>query len=374
MSRTRAACLVALGATASMLLAACGGGGGAGGPGPAPSTQNFDPGAVGGDRRDLHPAAGAGHRRRRGDRRRGLPGLQQQHRRGQQPGQHLRQPAAAALAVLRRREPGAAGRPGLHGVGHRHLDRPAGDRVEVAAGGGLVGRAAHRLQGHVPALAGRQRHREGRRRADLRLHAHRLRPGLRHRLLARRQDRDHHVQQALRRLPGPVQRWPGRPAASCCPRTSWSSAPGSRTSPRSTRRSTPPQLRAAGKFFTTGWNGFDPAVALSGGPYRIESSVRNDTTVLVRNERWWANPGGPARITITAVTDSQANVQKLLNKEVAGHRAAGGVGHRRADPRPGRRVHRLRHGRPDLRAHRLPDDQPAVPGQPGAAQGRRQPA
>jgi peptide/nickel transport system substrate-binding protein len=75
------------------------------------------------------------------------------------------------------------------------------------------------------------------------------------------------------------------------------------------------QLRAAGKFFTTGWNGFDAAVALSGGPYRIESSTRNDTTVLVRNERWWANPGGPARITISAVTDSQANVQKLLNKE-----------------------------------------------------------
>jgi peptide/nickel transport system substrate-binding protein len=76
-----------------------------------------------------------------------------------------------------------------------------------------------------------------------------------------------------------------------------------------------PQLRAAGTFFTTGWNGFDPAVALSGGPYKIESSTRNDTTVLVRNDKWWANPGGPAKITVTAVTDSQANVQKLLNKE-----------------------------------------------------------
>ena len=77
-----------------------------------------------------------------------------------------------------------------------------------------------------------------------------------------------------------------------------------------------PELRAAGKFYTTGWNGFDPAVALSGGPYKIVSSVRNDTTVLERNEKWWANPGGPAKITVTAVTDSQANVQKLLNKEV----------------------------------------------------------
>lgn len=76
-----------------------------------------------------------------------------------------------------------------------------------------------------------------------------------------------------------------------------------------------PELRKAGQFFTTGWNGFDPAVALSAGPYRIESSTRNDTTVLVRNDRWWGNPGGPAKLTVTAVTDSQANVQKLLNKE-----------------------------------------------------------
>ena len=77
-----------------------------------------------------------------------------------------------------------------------------------------------------------------------------------------------------------------------------------------------PELRAAGKFYTTGWNGFDAG----GGPLRRpvqdrEFGTRNDTTVLVRNERWWANPGGPAKITITAVTDSQANVQKLLNKE-----------------------------------------------------------
>ena len=81
-------------------------------------------------------------------------------------------------------------------------------------------------------------------------------------------------------------------------------------------RADTPEIRSAGTFFTTGWNGFDPAVALSAGPYKIESSTRNAETVLVRNDRWWGNPGGPARLTITAVTDSQANVQKLLNKEV----------------------------------------------------------
>ena len=77
-----------------------------------------------------------------------------------------------------------------------------------------------------------------------------------------------------------------------------------------------PELRSAATFYTTGFNGGDPAVALSGGPYKIESSVRADTTVLVRNDKWWAAPGGPAKLTITAVADSQAGVQKLLNKEV----------------------------------------------------------
>ena len=56
-----------------------------------------------------------------------------------------------------------------------------------------------------------------------------------------------------------------------------------------------PQLRAAGTFFTTGWTGFDPAVALSGGPYRIESSTRNDTTVLVRNDQVVGQPGRPGQ-------------------------------------------------------------------------------
>jgi peptide/nickel transport system substrate-binding protein len=76
-----------------------------------------------------------------------------------------------------------------------------------------------------------------------------------------------------------------------------------------------PQLRAAGQFFTKGWTGGDPAVALSAGPYKIESSTRNDTTVLVRNDKWWGAKPGPAKLTVTAVTDSQAAVQKLLNKE-----------------------------------------------------------
>jgi peptide/nickel transport system substrate-binding protein len=77
-----------------------------------------------------------------------------------------------------------------------------------------------------------------------------------------------------------------------------------------------PEVRKAGDFFTHGWNDVNPAVDLSGGPYLVQSSVRNQTAVLVRNPRWWGNPGGPSKITTTAVTDSQAMVQQLLNKEV----------------------------------------------------------
>jgi peptide/nickel transport system substrate-binding protein len=78
-----------------------------------------------------------------------------------------------------------------------------------------------------------------------------------------------------------------------------------------------PEARKAGAFFTKGWNDFHPDVALSAGPYEIQSAVRNQTITLVRNPRWWGNPGGPAKITATAVTDSQSAVQKLLNKEVS---------------------------------------------------------
>lgn len=77
-----------------------------------------------------------------------------------------------------------------------------------------------------------------------------------------------------------------------------------------------PEVRKAADFYTHGWNNFDPAVDLSAGPYQIDSADRVQRIVLVRNPRWWGNPGGPAKITSTAVTDSQAAVQKLLNKEV----------------------------------------------------------
>ncbi|MDT7567976.1 MAG: glutathione transport system substrate-binding protein [Pseudonocardiales bacterium] len=77
-----------------------------------------------------------------------------------------------------------------------------------------------------------------------------------------------------------------------------------------------PEVQKAAQFFTKGWGDFDATNDLSAGPYILQSATRNQRAVLVRNPKWWGSPGGPAKITTTAVTDSQAMVQQLLNKEV----------------------------------------------------------
>jgi peptide/nickel transport system substrate-binding protein len=76
-----------------------------------------------------------------------------------------------------------------------------------------------------------------------------------------------------------------------------------------------PEVRKAAEFYTKGWNDFDASVDLSAGPYLMQSSTRNQQATLVRNPKWWGHPGGPSQIDTQAVTDSQAAVQALLNKE-----------------------------------------------------------
>ena len=76
-------------------------------------------------------------------------------------------------------------------------------------------------------------------------------------------------------------------------------------------------VKKVAEFYTTGWLGFDPAVALSGGPYIITSSDLKDQTVLERNPKWWGNPGGPAKVILKTNTDAQSAAQQLQNKEVS---------------------------------------------------------
>jgi peptide/nickel transport system substrate-binding protein len=75
-------------------------------------------------------------------------------------------------------------------------------------------------------------------------------------------------------------------------------------------------VKKVAEFYTKGWLGFDASVALSGGPYKIESSDLKDQTVLVRNDKWWGNPAAAAKVILKTNTDAQSAAQQLQNKEV----------------------------------------------------------
>ena len=71
----------------------------------------------------------------------------------------------------------------------------------------------------------------------------------------------------------------------------------------------------AAEFYTTGWAGFDEGRSLSAGPYKIESAS-DEEVVMVRNDKWWAKPGGPSKLTVRVNNDAQSSAQQLQNKEV----------------------------------------------------------
>lgn len=75
------------------------------------------------------------------------------------------------------------------------------------------------------------------------------------------------------------------------------------------------QVTKAAEFYTKGWAGFNMANILSAGPYMIQSAT-DEQTVLVRNPKWWGNPGGPESITVVTNSNGQAQVQALQNQEV----------------------------------------------------------
>ena len=83
--------------------------------------------------------------------------------------------------------------------------------------------------------------------------------------------------------------------------------------------------------------------------------------MLVRNPKWWGNPGGPESITLITNSNGQAQVQALQNQEV-----------QVIQPQPDAALaQQLRSTAnvefnavpgPDLRAHRLQHGPAAVPG------------
>ncbi|RKT52615.1 ABC transporter family substrate-binding protein [Saccharothrix australiensis] len=74
-------------------------------------------------------------------------------------------------------------------------------------------------------------------------------------------------------------------------------------------------VKKVAEFFTKGWLGFDPSVALSGGPYLIESTDLKDQTVLVRNPKWWGEKPAASKVILKTNTDAQSAAQQLQNKE-----------------------------------------------------------
>jgi peptide/nickel transport system substrate-binding protein len=75
------------------------------------------------------------------------------------------------------------------------------------------------------------------------------------------------------------------------------------------------EVKKAAEFYKTGWVGFKPELALSAGPFKIESA-NQDEVVLARNDRWWAAKPGPSKITVRVNQDAQSAAQQLQNKEV----------------------------------------------------------
>lgn len=74
-----------------------------------------------------------------------------------------------------------------------------------------------------------------------------------------------------------------------------------------------PQLRRVAEAWNRGWLGFDAETMPASGPYRIGSVQPGRQSVLVRNEQWAGNPGGPERIVITAV-DAAGAVQGMQDR------------------------------------------------------------
>ena len=77
-----------------------------------------------------------------------------------------------------------------------------------------------------------------------------------------------------------------------------------------------PEIEKIGTFWNTGFNGWDPAVGLSGAWYKVDSYEPDKSVVLVRNDKFWGTPAKLDTITIQAITDGTAQAAALQNGEI----------------------------------------------------------
>ena len=77
-----------------------------------------------------------------------------------------------------------------------------------------------------------------------------------------------------------------------------------------------PEIEKIGTFWNTGFNGWDPAVALSGAQYRIGTYTPDKGITLVKNEKFWGTPANLDTLTLQTITDASAQAAALENGEI----------------------------------------------------------
>jgi peptide/nickel transport system substrate-binding protein len=80
--------------------------------------------------------------------------------------------------------------------------------------------------------------------------------------------------------------------------------------------SAPADLKKAADFWNSRWAGFNATIMPASGPYQFDTSTSDKQTVLIRNKAWAGNPGGPERIVLVALTDRDAVVAGLANRQL----------------------------------------------------------
>jgi peptide/nickel transport system substrate-binding protein len=69
-------------------------------------------------------------------------------------------------------------------------------------------------------------------------------------------------------------------------------------------------------FWSTGFNNWDPALALSGAWYKVQKYTAGEGIVLVKNDKFWGTPAKLDQITLKTITDSTAQATALQNNEI----------------------------------------------------------
>ncbi|MET9634678.1 ABC transporter family substrate-binding protein [Lentzea sp. NPDC006480] len=83
-----------------------------------------------------------------------------------------------------------------------------------------------------------------------------------------------------------------------------------------TKSSPEADLQKVADFWNEKWNGFTKELSPGAGPYMMTGFEPNQSVTLERNPKWVGKPGGPKKIILKAIPDPVAQAQALENGEV----------------------------------------------------------